>query len=315
MTLTIGVDVGGTKIAAGLVDESGRILARERRESPATDSDAIEDTIADLVRLLAEGADVAGVGVAAAGFVSADQSTVVFAPNLAWRDEPLKSELEARTGLPVVVENDANAAAWGEFSFGAARNASHMLMVTVGTGVGGGLILDGRLLRGGGGLAAEIGHLCVVPEGRPCHCGSTGCWEQYASGSALVRMAREQAEADPGAASALIELAGGQERIDGPSVTKLAASGDAFARRQLERLGYWLGTGLASLVAVLDPTTIVVGGGVAQARELLVDPLRAQLRAQLTGKGHREAPAVLLASLGNDAGLVGVADQARLALT
>lgn len=313
MTLTIGVDVGGTKIAAGLVDETGQILARERRESPASDSGAIEDTIAVLVRQLSEGVDVVGVGVAAAGFVSADQSTVLFAPNLAWRNEPLKAELEARTEMPVVVENDANAAAWGEFAFGAATAVNDMLMVTVGTGVGGGLVLDGRLFRGGTGIAGEVGHLCVMPEGLPCQCGSVGCWEQYASGSALVRMTQENAAKEPQAAAALIDAAGAPELIRGPAITEAAMQGDGFARRQLEQLGYWLGTGLATLAAVLDPTMIVIGGGVAQAGSLLVTPTRERLMMQLTGRGHRRAPVLVQASLGNDAGMVGVADQARLA--
>lgn len=313
MTLTIGVDVGGTKIAAGLVDESGQIVARERRESPASDSAAIEDTIAELVRQVGAGVEVAGVGVAAAGFVSADQSTVLFAPNLAWRNEPLRAELEARTGLRVVVENDANAAAWGEFAFGAATEVNDMLMVTVGTGVGGGIVLDGQLFRGGTGVAAEVGHLCVVPEGRPCHCGSVGCWEQYASGSALVRMAREQAVADPEAAATLIDAAGAPELISGPAITDAAVQGDRFACRQLEQLGYWLGTGIASLVAVLDPTMVVVGGGVAQAGPLLLEPTQRRLRAQLTGRGHRPDVMLVAASLTNDAGIIGAADLSRRA--
>lgn len=313
MTLTIGVDVGGTKIAAGLVDESGQVVARERRDSPAANADAIEDTIAELVLLLAEGVDVAGVGVAAAGFVSADQSTVLFAPNLAWRDEPLKAEVEARTGMPVVVENDANAAAWGEFTFGAAAAVNDMLMVTVGTGVGGGIVLDGQLYRGGAGIAAEVGHLCVLPEGRPCHCGSVGCWEQYASGSALVRMARQEAAREPQGAAAVIQAAGSPELISGPLITEAALEGDGFARRQFELLGYWLGTGLASLVAILDPTMIVIGGGVAQAGSLLVEPTRERLLSQLTAQGHRAEPIIAEAALGNAAGMVGVAHQAKLA--
>lgn len=318
MALTIGVDVGGTKIAAGLVDDDGRIVTRLRKESPATDSHAIEDTIAGLVRELCSSDEatregIAGMGVAAAGFISADRSTAIFAPNLAWRDEPLRSELEARTGLPVVVENDANAAAWGEFKFGAATAVNDMLMVTVGTGVGGGIVLDGQLYRGGAGIAAEVGHLCVMPEGRPCHCGSVGCWEQYASGSALVRMAREGAAREPQAAAALIEATGGVESIDGPSITEAAMAGDGFARRQLEELGYWLGTGLASLAAVLDPSIIVIGGGVAHAETLLIAPTQERFLRQLTGRGHRAEPVIVQAVLGNDAGMVGAANQAKLA--
>ena len=178
MGLTVGVDVGGTKIAAGVVDEKGEILERRRLDSPATDSEAIEATIAELVLELKRDHDIEAVGVGAAGFVDVRRSTVLFAPNLAWRDEPLKAELERLTDLPVVVENDANAAAWGEFAFGGGKDVDDLLLVTVGTGVGGGLVLDGKLHRGAFGVAAEIGHFRVVPQGRPCGCGQYVCWEQ-----------------------------------------------------------------------------------------------------------------------------------------
>jgi len=308
----IGVDVGGTKIAAGLVDEEGRILSRVRRESPAADSNLIEDTIADLVRELARGHDVSGVGVGAAGFIDAARSTVLFAPNLAWRDEPLRAELERRVDLPVVVENDANAAAWGEFVFGSGEDVDHLVMVTVGTGVGGGIVHDGALLRGAAGVAAEIGHLRVVPGGRPCGCGNRGCWEQYASGSALVRDARAAACEDPARAAAVIELAGGDpERITGPQITQLATQGDQFAITRVDELARWLGEGMATLAAVLDPAVFVVGGGVAETGDLLLDRVRGYFSAELTGRSHRPDIEIRQASLGNDAGLIGAADLTR----
>ncbi|MGA9747042.1 MAG: ROK family glucokinase, partial [Nocardioides sp.] len=288
MGLTVGVDVGGTKIAAGVVDEQGRIVATSRRESPATDSDAIESTIADLVRELKEDHDVEAVGVGAAGFVDVRRSTVLFAPNLAWRDEPLKAELERRTGLPVVIENDANAAAWGEFAFGGGKDVDDLLLVTVGTGVGGGIVLDGKLHRGAFGVAAEIGHLRVVPQGRPCGCGNHGCWEQYASGSALVRDARERVAAGGPDVAALLELAGGRaEELSGPIVTEAAQAGDEVALELLIDLGRWLGEGIASLTAVLDPSVVVIGGGVSEAGPLLLDPIREHFRANLTASAHR----------------------------
>lgn len=312
MVHAVGVDVGGTKIAAGLVDERGQILARARRESPAADSDLIEDTIADLVRELSCGHDVAGVGVGAAGFVDASRSTVLFAPNLAWRDEPLRTELERRVELPVVVENDANAAAWGEFVFGSGEDVDHLVMVTVGTGVGGGIVHDGALLRGAAGAAAEIGHLRVVPGGRPCGCGNRGCWEQYASGSALVRDARAAACEDPARAAAVIELAGGDpERITGPQITQLATQGDQFAITRVDELARWLGEGMATLAAVLDPAVFVVGGGVAETGDLLLDRVRGYFSAELTGRSHRPDIEIRQASLGNDAGLIGAADLTR----
>src|SRR3954447_24623363 len=312
MGLTVGVDVGGTKIAGGVVDEGGSILATASRESPATDREAIATDIADLVTELRGNHDIAAVGVGAAGFVDSNRSTVLFAPNLAWRDEPLRADLEKRTGLDVVVENDANAAAWGEFAFGAGEDVADSLLVTVGTGVGGGIVLNGELHRGAFGVAAEIGHMRVVPDGRICGCGNRGCWEQYASGSALVREAREQAREGSLIARSLVDRAGGQvENITGPLITDAARDGDPFAREQLGILGRWLGEGIASLAAVLDPAAVVIGGGVSEAGDLLLDPVRAHFRANLTGRNYRPELEIRLALLGNKAGMIGAADLAR----
>ena len=193
MSLACGIDVGGTKIAGGVVDEDGTIVEELRVESPATDAEAIEEAIAGLVTELRERHAIETVGVGAAGYVDKARAVVLFAPNVAWRNEDLKSELEKRVELPVVIENDANAAAWGEFAFGAGHDADDLLLVTVGTGVGGGLVLDGEVYRGANGVGAEIGHMRVVPNGILCGCGKHGCFEQYASGSALVREARSLA--------------------------------------------------------------------------------------------------------------------------
>ena len=312
MGLTVGVDVGGTKIAAGVVDEKGEILERRRLDSPATDSEAIEATIAELVLELKRDHDIEAVGVGAAGFVDVRRSTVLFAPNLAWRDEPLKAELERLTDLPVVVENDANAAAWGEFAFGGGKDVDDLLLVTVGTGVGGGLVLDGKLHRGAFGVAAEIGHFRVVPQGRPCGCGQYGCWEQYASGSALVRDARERLGAGGDDVQALLERAGGDpEAVTGPIVTEAAQSGDAVAVELLAEVGRWLGEGIASLTAVLDPAVVVIGGGVSEAGDLLLDPIREHFLATLTARDYRPHLEIRPAELGNRAGLIGAADLAR----
>jgi glucokinase len=312
MALTIGVDVGGTKIAAGVVDESGQILEEARRSSPAKDTDAIEDAIADAVAALAERHDVEAVGVGAAGFVDAARSTVLIAPNLAWRDEPLRTELENRTKLPVVIENDANAAAWGEFQFGAGHDVDDLVLVTVGTGVGGGVVLNGALYRGAFGVAAEIGHLRMVPDGRPCGCGQRGCWEQYASGSALMKTVREDARRGSTRAAMLLEFAGGDiEDITGQMVTQAAREGDAYAREKINEIGAWLGEGIAALAAVLDPAIVAVGGGVAEAGDLLLLPAVEAFRASLTGHGHRPMLEIRAARLGNMAGLIGAADLAR----
>ena len=312
MALTIGIDVGGTKIAGGVVDETGTLLMTGGRRSPATDTDAIESAIEDLVRELRGAHEVAGVGVGAAGFVDAQRSTVLFAPNLAWRDEHLKRDLEAQLDLPVVIENDANAAAWGEFTFGAGADVDDFVLVTVGTGIGGGIVLDGELHRGAFGVAAEIGHLRVVPGGLVCGCGNRGCWEQYASGTALVRGVRELVGQGSLIAKSLLDRAGGNVRaIDGPLITQAAREGNAFAIEQLEVLGGWLGEGIASLTAVLDPAVVVIGGGVSAAGGLLLEPARAHFRANLTGRSYRPELEIRAAGLGDTAGMIGAADLAR----
>ncbi len=310
--LACGIDVGGTKIAGCVVDADGTILEQARVESPATSADAIGQAIEELVRRLQSRHDISSVGVGAAGFVDRNRAVVMFAPNLAWRDEDLKSRLEKRLALPVVIENDANAAAWGEFEFGAGKDVDDLLLVTVGTGVGGGIVLDGNLYRGAFGVAAEIGHLQVVRHGRLCGCGNRGCWEQYASGSALVRDAREAAEGGSLQAQALVQRAGGDPAaITGPMISAAAAEGDRFALEQLEQLGHWLGAGIASLTAVLDPAVAVIGGGVSEAGDLLLDPIRTSFRAELTGRGHRPELEIRKAQLGNTAGMIGAADLAR----
>lgn len=312
MGLTIGVDVGGTKIAAGVVDESGNVLVERRTESPADSAHEIERTIASLVGELRPGHEITAVGIGAAAFVDRDRARVLFAPNLAWRDLDLKADLEALLELPVVVENDANAAAWGEFRFGAAADADDLLLVTVGTGVGGGIVIDGSLFRGAFGVGGEVGHVRVVRDGIECGCGNLGCLESYGSGTALVRSAREAAAADPVSAAAVLALAGGDaDAIEGKMISEAAASGDAFAVRQLAQLGGWLGEGIATLAAVIDPGVIALGGGVAAAGDLLLAPTRAAYQAHLTGRGHRPEADFRLATLGNRAGLIGAADLAR----
>jgi glucokinase len=311
-TLTIGVDIGGTKVAAGVVDERGTIVATTHRDTPADDVSRIEDAIAATVQDLTSEYHVGAIGIGAAGFIDAQRSTVMFAPNLAWRDEPLQASLERRLGLPVVVENDANAAAWAEVRFGAGRGADHVVTLTVGTGIGGGIVVNGQLMRGQFGAAAEFGHLTVVPEGRRCGCGLQGCWEQYASGRALVREAQKLARTSPGMAGGLLRLAGGcPEAITGQMVTQAAAAGDGAALQCFQVVGTWLGRGLAGLAAILDPGLFVIGGGVSAAGEVLRAPALAAFRRYLTGGGHRPVAELRIAELGPKAGLVGAADLAR----
>jgi glucokinase len=314
MSLAIGVDIGGTKVAAGVVGPDGRIVERLRRPTPAASPALTEQAIVEVVTELRDRHEVSAVGIGAAGFVDATGSTVMFAPNLAWRDEPVKDRVQERLGCRVHVENDANAAVWAEARFGAARDHEHVLLVAVGTGIGAGLVLGGQLYRGRWGAAGEPGHYRVVPDGRLCGCGNRGCWEQYVSGSALAAEAREFARRSPGAAARLLQLAGGSAgHIDGPAVTRAALEGDAAAMRCFEIIGRWLGTGLADLAAILDPGCFVIGGGVSEAGELLLAPARAAFAGGLTGAAYRPLAEIRLARLGPDAGVIGAADLARLA--
>jgi glucokinase len=310
--LTIGVDVGGTKIAGGLVDEAGTILAQTRRDTPSTDPSAIVREIVAVVDELGADHEVDGVGVGSAGFVDAGRSTVLFAPNLAWRNVPVRELVSGATGLHVVVENDANAAAWGEFQFGAGKDVDDMVCVTVGTGVGGGVVLGGELYRGAHGIGAELGHVRLIPDGYLCGCGNRGCVEQYASGRALVREARELADSHSVFATRLLDMAGGDPAaITGHMVTQAAEDGDEPARELIADLGRFLGEALASFAAILDPAVFVIGGGVSEAGELLMAPAVAAYHRSLTGRGYRPEAEIRIATLGNDAGIVGAADLAR----
>ncbi|WP_433348010.1 ROK family glucokinase [Microtetraspora malaysiensis] len=312
MALTIGVDIGGTKIASGVVTEDGRILDRALRPTPTAGPELVADAIADAVTELARRHTVEAVGLGAAGFVDETRSIVRFAPNLVWREEPLRKKVADLVGLPVVVENDANATVWGEYRFGAGRGESHVVCVALGTGIGGGVVLGGALYRGRWGMGGELGHMQVVPEGLPCGCGNHGCWEQYASGNALVRQARINAAADPSSAARLLELAGSPDAIIGQHVTDAARDGDAAALAAFEFLADWLAQGLADLAAVLDPGCFIIGGGVSGAADLFLDRVRADYAARLTGRGHRPLAGIRAAELGPAAGMVGAADLARL---
>jgi len=312
VSLTIGIDIGGTKVAGGVVDEHGRIIEKLRRSTPSASPALTAQVIVEVVGTLRTRHDVEAVGLGAAGFVDEDRGSVLFAPHLAWREEPLRKRVADLVGLPVVVENDANASAWAELRFGAARGQEHVLLISVGTGIGAGLVLSGELYRGRWGLAGEPGHYRVVPDGRLCGCGNRGCWEQYASGSALEYEARDFARRTPGSAVRLLQLGGGSlDGIGGQQITQAASEGDPGALRCFDIVGGWLGQGLADLAAILDPGCFVIGGGVSEAGDLLLNPARAAFEKGLTGGHHRPSAEIRRAVLGADAGLVGAADLAR----
>jgi glucokinase len=313
--LSIGVDIGGTKVAAGVVDEEGGILDRWQEPTPSHSPQAVEDAIVRAVERLRERHRVEAVGIGAAGWVDNDQAVVRFSPHLAWRSEPLKARLSGRIDLPLIVDNDANAAAWAEYRFGAGSGSSVMVCITLGTGIGGGLVIGGRLFRGAYGMAGEWGHMISVPDGHWCECGNRGCWEQYASGNALVRDARALARTNSPTAYRLLEIVGGDpDKISGPIVTAAAIQGEPTSVELLSDVGTWLGRGIADIAAALDPEVVVIGGGVSAAGDLLVLPAQRAFSRTLTGRGFREEARLQLARFRNDAGLIGAADLARHAM-
>jgi len=313
MALTIGIDVGGTKVLGGVVDESGKVLTTARKDTPRQGGAALTQTIADVAKELLAQHSVSSVGVSAAGFVSSDRKTMLATPNIAdWNGVDLDHELTKLIGLPVVIENDANAAAWGEAKFGAGQNQNQMMMLTVGTGIGGGIVVNGQLYRGAFGIAAEFGHVRVVPEGHLCGCGARGCFEQYASGNALLRHAREAINASPEVARNLLSRGDGTVAgLTGQAITEAARDGDPVALAAFNTTGQWLGAGIASLCVLLDPACVVIGGGVIDAGEILLKPTRESLERNMPFAGKHPYPEIVAAKLGNEAGLVGVADLAR----
>ena len=313
MSLTIGIDVGGTKVLGGVVDEAGKVLTTARKDTPRQGGSALTQTIVDVAKELLQQHSVASVGVSAAGFVSSDRKTMLATPNIAdWNGVDLDNQLTKLIGLPVVIENDANAAAWGEAKFGAGKNQDHMMMLTVGTGIGGGIVVNGALYRGAFGIAAEFGHMRVVPEGHICGCGARGCFEQYASGNALLRHAREAINASPEVARNLLSRGDGTVAgLTGQAITDAARDGDPVALAAFNTTGQWLGAGIASLAVLLDPACVVIGGGVIDAGEILLKPTRESLERNMPFAGKHPYPQIIAAQLGNEAGLVGVADLAR----
>ena len=314
MAYTIGIDVGGTKVLGGVVDEFGEVIAIARKDTPRQGGVALTQVIAEIAKELLADHEVTSIGVSAAGFVSSDRKTILATPNIAdWNGVNLDYELTQLIGLPVVIENDANAAAWGEAKFGAGKNQKHMMMLTIGTGIGGGIIVNGALYRGAFGTAAEFGHIRVAPDGHLCGCGARGCFEQYASGKALLRHAREAISATPEIARNLLSRGDGTVAgLTGKAITDAARDGDPVALAAFNTTGQWLGAGIASLSVILDPAYVVIGGGVIDAGEILLKPTRESMERNMPFAGKHPYPQIIAAQLGNTAGLVGVADLARL---
>lgn len=311
--LTIGIDIGGTKVLGGVVDNNGKVIDSARRATPSAGGMELITTVIDLIKEFQKEHEVAGVGISVAALISSDQGTIVGAPNIANLSElNFVNEIKKVINLPVIAENDANAAMWAEYKFGNAKGFNPVMFFIIGTGMGGGLVIDGKLFRGANGIGAEFGHMIVQPQGIKCGCGANGCIEQYASGSALMRYAKEGIEADLQKGKKLLELAGGNiSGLTGSILTTAAKNGDELAIAAFNKQADWLGSACASYALLIDPQAIVVGGGVVDAGELFLEPVRKAMNSHMPfGKSH-PMPKIIAAKFGNDAGLIGSADLVR----
>jgi glucokinase len=311
---SLGIDIGGTKIAAGIYDENHVLIHREQVSTP-TSATAIDAQLASMYRAAkAEVGKIEAIGISAAGNVGSDRRTMLFSANIAaWVNYPLADRLSALIDneVPVIVENDANSAGWGEYIAGAGKGSTNMVMLTVGTGLGGAFVLDNKLYRGSFGMAAEVGHLPMVPDGETCGCGLRGCAEKYISGTALERFARAAVRRNPQKGARLLELAGGDiDAIRGEMVSQAATEGDELGLYAFNKIGEWLGRTMAAIAAVLDPDRFVIGGGVVSIGDILLTPARKNYVRFLQAAAYRPHAEILTASAGNDAGMMGVADLA-----
>ena len=298
----IGLDIGGTKIAGAVVDGTGAVLAEWTEPTPEeSDAEAVTAVLLELIERLRADHDVTAIGVGAAGVVRWPAGTMLWAPNNAYRDWPVREQLQKATDLPVFVDNDANVAALAESRLGTPY--PNMVLVTVGTGIGGGLVMDGEIYRGPTGLGAELGHIILNPDGPRCGCGNHGCFEAYASGTALTRMGRDAAADDPDGPIARL----GAGDVTGHTVVDAVAQGDETAMALFARLGRWLGVGIASLANIFELDAVVVGGGLVETGELLLAPARAAAREFAYAPTARGVAPITAATFGADAGKIGAA--------
>lgn len=304
----VGLDVGGTKIAAGVVQADGKVLESVSVPTPA-DGD-VSSTVAPMLQCIDRFTDrypeISAVGVGAAGMVDWPSGHIRWAPNNSYRNIQLRDVLASERGIHTVVDNDANVAAWAEMRAGAGVGYDNLVVLTVGTGIGAGLVLDGKIYRGATGIGGEAGHIIVNPNGgATCGCGSRGCLEAMASGTALARIARRAVSED--GAGRLAQMAAAAGRISGELVHEAACSGDVTAQSLFREIGYWLGIGIASLVTLLDVQIVIIGGGLSSTDELLLRPARASFREFVFSASHRHLPPVVRTNLGPEAGIVGAA--------
>ncbi|MCL4216933.1 MAG: ROK family glucokinase [Candidatus Hydrogenedentes bacterium] len=314
--LTAGIDLGGTNVKTALCDADGKVISKDSRPTDAElGLDAVVARMAEGFNQVVEDAglnkaDVLAAGIGAPGPMNWQTGVVFAPPNLpGWKDVPLAGIMTERLGIPVFVDNDANVACYGEFCAGAGRDVDSLVLLTLGTGIGGGIVVLGQLLRGPDGTAAEVGHLCVMRDGRQCNCGARGCLEAYASVTGMQKIAAEGI--NEGKTTLLTQLSGGDlDKIDGAMINEAALKGDAFAAEIMCETGRWLGTGIGSLINLLNPEMVVLAGGMAAAGDILLEPLRETALAQSFDVPGKRAE-VVLAHLWPDSGVIGAAGVAR----
>lgn len=308
--LTIGIDIGGTKISAGVVDSSGNLIDSSKCSTPAEGGKDLISSVVNLVKELNKKHEIKGIGISIAALISSDYGTIVGAPNIANLSKlNFANEIKEEFKLPIIIENDANAAMWAEFKFGNAKGLNPVMFFIIGTGVGGGLVIDGKLFKGANGIGAEFGHMCVVPNGLLCGCGAKGCIEQYASGGALIRYANEALLANPDKSEEVLSF--GEGKLSGTALTKAAKAGNELALAAFSKQADWLGLACASYSLIIDPQAIIIGGGVVDAGELFLAPVRAAMRKYMPFAESHVPPKIIAAKFGNDAGLIGAADLVR----
>jgi glucokinase len=311
--LTVGIDIGGTKVLGGVVDFQGNISTSTRKDTPKSGGEDLYQEICTLIRELQKDSTISGIGISCAALISSDRRTILSSPNISnWNSIKLGDRLEQEFSLPVFVENDANAAMWAEFKFGNARNFNPVMFFIIGTGMGGGFVVDGKLYRGAFGIGAEFGHMIVERNGIICGCGVAGCIEQYASGTALMRYTREAIEKNPSAGVELLNFGDGTiAGLTGAALTTAAKAGNKLAISAFEICADWLANAIASYTLILDPQAIIIGGGVADAGELFLTPVRASIPKYMPFVDSHPAPEIIAAKFGNNAGLIGAALLAR----
>lgn len=316
MAYYIGIDVGGTNIACGVVNESNEIIARSKVKTnehgsgvPAPYTEVLKQ-IKKAVRLACEEAGVElssahSIGIGCPGVCNSDSGVVEFCSNLGFLNVPLKKDVEEEFGLPVFLDNDANAAAFGEFVAGAAKGTNSAVVITLGTGVGSGIIIDGKIYRGANFAGGEIGHTVIVADGQPCSCGRRGCFEAYSSATALVRMTAEASEQHPGSLMAKMILEDG--KVSARTAYKAMKEGDAVGKAVTEQYIKYLSCGIANVINTFQPDVLCIGGGVCNEGDTLLTPLKAAVAEQIYSKNSAKNTDIVICSLGNDAGMIGAA--------